>query len=397
MRSTAEANRTEAGPGSQSSLRHSNELRVLTALREEGELTQAQLARRTSLAPSTISGIVHDLSAAGLVHVEEEHGGRRGRQVRLALDGRYLAAVDVGHAHVSVALATMAEEIVGVRSAALQPGHAADNVLHRVSGFLDELVAEVGAARSAVVAAGLSVPAPLNNEGWVLGAGMVLPGWAGADLAGAAAHVLGVPCRVENDANVGAVAESRHGAGHGVDNFVYLKVGHGIGAGLILDGELFRGATGVSGEIGHTMIDEHGAFCRCGNRGCLETVASASAVVSMLQEVHPEISSLQEVILAARSGDKACARALTDTGRVVGVAVANLCNILNPELVVIGGLLAEAGELILEPLREVVDRHGVRLAVAELRIVTSGLGERTQLLGATGLAAAVSAREALQR
>lgn len=389
---------TSTGLGSQTSLRQANEQRVLDALRGGGPLTQAELARRTTLAASTVSDIVHQLVSSGLARVEAEHGGRRGRRVWLAVEGRYLVGVDVGHAHVSVALATLSEEIVAQRSTPLPAGHDALTVLEQVQGMIEDLLTDVDARDDhTLVAAGLSIPAPVDRDGRVIGSRSVLPGWAGFDLTAVATDALGLPCRVDNDANAGVRAEARHGAGRGVDNLVYLKLGHGIGAGLLLSGDLFRGSTGTAGEIGHTTVDDGGSFCRCGNRGCLETVAAAPEVLRLIQNTHPTIDSVDKLIAAAQAGETACVRVLGDTGRAVGVAIGNLCNILNPDLVVIGGGLSAAGDLLLSPLREIVVRYGVPSAVERLRVEATTLGGQTHLLGAVGLAAEATDIDSLRR
>lgn len=376
----------EERPGSQSSLRNANETRILEALRFGGQLTQAELARRTALAPSTVSNIVRELAEAGALEVDEEHGGRRGRMVRLAADGRLLLAVDFGHGHVSVALATTDREIVGETHAPLPLGHDHQAGLAKAVSLRDLLLQRAGLDAAAVVAVGMSLPAPIDNDGRIVGSRLVLPGWADIDLAVVAQERLGVPVHVDNDANAGAVAEHLWGAGRGADDLVYLKLAHGVGAGLIMRGKPFRGATGVAGEIGHTTIDERGVFCRCGNRGCLETVAASPRLLALLANTHPRLRTIDDLVQAARTGDPACLRELNDTGRAVGVAAANMVNVLNPAKILIGGELALAGDLLLDPMREIVRRYGVPSAVSGLVIEAAELGARASLLGDVVLA-----------
>ncbi len=376
----------DPGPGSQTSLRQANVTRVVETLWLVGTGTQADLSRRTALAPSTVSGIVHDLAEAGLVTVEEGHGGRRGRRVSLAVEGRYLAAIDVGHAHVRVGLATLGRRIVGTRYARLGHQHRHDEVLATARDMMADLRAEHGIDPAAVLAGGLSIPAPVDvATGRVLDRTSVLPGWANADLAAEASDAVGGPVLVDNDANTAAIAEHRWGAAQGLSNVAYLKLGHGVGAGLILDGQVFRGAAGLSGEIGHTIVDDYGTFCRCGNRGCLETVVNASRLVERIVEVRPELDTISAIVDAARAGDPSCVRLLADAGRTTGRAAAALCNLLSPEALVIGGSLSAAGEVLIGPLREAVDRFAMPSAVAQLRIVQARYGPETHLQGALGL------------
>lgn len=376
----------EARPGSQTSLRSANERRVLEALRDGGELTQAELSRRTGLAPATVSNIVHALRDTGLVAlVGEEHQGRRGRGVRLVASAGYVVGIDLGHRHLAVALADLTHEVVGEERRPLAVGHRYDDGLRLAGDLLDLLLGRVGATRGDVVGVGMTLPAPLDLRTGEVGAPSVLPGWVGVNAPRVASERLGLDVHVDNDANLGAVAEHAWGAGRGARNLAYITIGEGIGAGLVLDGHLFRGGSGAAGEIGHTTIDEGGAVCRCGNRGCLETVVSTTHVLALLAPTRGPDLTIADVVAAAHAGDVGCRRVLADTGRAIGVAVANLCNILNPELVLIGGELARAGELLLEPMRDVVARYGVPGAVRDVVIAPAQLGARAELLGAVAL------------
>jgi predicted NBD/HSP70 family sugar kinase len=380
------SDRPEAGPGSPSSLRTANERRVLDALKESGEITQAELARRTELAPSTVSNIIQVFRADGLVAAGDSHGGRRGQLVRFLGAAGFVVGVDVGHRHLRVALADLSHAIVAESVEPLERGHRAEDVMTRTRRLTDDLLAGTDTPRSQLLAAGMAIPAPINREGTLVSARAVLPGWADRDLPTLAARTLGLPVVVENDANLGALAESRWGAGRGHENVAYVKLAAGVGAGLILDGRLFRGATGAVGEIGHATIDERGPFCRCGNRGCLETYVAADRVLALLADTHGADLDVAGLIAKARAGDVACQRALADTGRTVGIAVANLCNIINPSIVVVGGELASAGDLLIGPLRETVDRFGVHGAVAQVDVVEGELGAHSHVLGAVAVA-----------
>ena len=170
-----------------------------------------------------------------------------------------------------------------------------------------------------------------------------------------------------------------------MQDMAYLKVSHGVGAGLVLGGRLYRGSTGAAGEIGHVTLDERAGLCRCGNRGCLETFVSASAVLGLVSSAGQHPRSMREVVDAALTQDPGCTRVVADTGRLLGAAVAQLCNLLNPELVVVGGELARAGDLLLDPLGEAVRRHALP-GGTQPRTVASELGTEAHLLGALLLA-----------
>jgi predicted NBD/HSP70 family sugar kinase len=188
-----------------------------------------------------------------------------------------------------------------------------------------------------------------------------------------------------NDANLGALAESTWGAGRDACGLVYLKLATGIGAGIVIDGRLFEGAGGTAGEIGHTSLDETGDICRCGSRGCLETYASGSAIAGLLSRSLGEPLTLDDVLARAVDGDPGCRRALADAGRHIGASVADLCNLINPERIVVGGSMAVAGDVLLDPLREAVGLRAIPSAAEDVTIVLGELGGRAELLGAVAL------------
>jgi predicted NBD/HSP70 family sugar kinase len=197
---------------------------------------------------------------------------------------------------------------------------------------------------------------------------------------------LGVPAAIENDANLGALAEQTWGAGRDCTNFAYIKAATGIGAGIVINGKLLRGATGTAGEIGHTTLDEAGLLCYCGNRGCLETVASGPAIVQLVGRLDGENLTLSRIVELASDGDLRCRRAISDAGREIGVAVAGLCNLINPDRVIIGGLLSRTGEVLLRPLRESIRRHAVQAAAESVDVRAAVFVERAELLGSLALA-----------
>ncbi|WOP19975.1 ROK family transcriptional regulator [Raineyella sp. LH-20] len=394
MSSTNEGSPEGFGPGgSQSALRSANEARVLEALRSRGALTQAELARRTSLAPSTVSKIVHTLLEAGVVDMETDKQGRRGQLVALSSSAGLVAGIDMGRDHVHVALADLAHQVVAEQHRTLPHGHSLTKGLGAADDILTSLLDGLGQPRTRVISACLSIPAPVDADGSI-SASTLMPGWNGVNLASSAEEVLGLPVLVENDANLGAVGEATWGAGRDIRNLVYLKMANGIGAGLILNGEIFRGATGSAGELGHTTVVESGAMCQCGNRGCLETVASSAHVIDLLAPTRGRMT-IPRIVELAREGDPGCRRVLGDTGRVAGLAVANLCNIVNPQLLIVGGELSAAEELLLDPMRQSVRLHGIPGAVRSLEIVRAELGARAHVLGAVAHALANVTPEAL--
>ena len=168
---------------------------------------------------------------------------------------------------------------------------------------------------------------------------------------------------------------------------MYLMVSGGVGAGLILGGELYRGTGGTAGELGHVLVDESGPICRCGNRGCLEMMAGGRAIIALLRSSHGDDLTLDEVMALVADGDSGARRAIADAGRILGRSVAAIVNAFNPELVIVGGAVSAAGDVLLDPLQEAVHRYAIPSAAADVRITRGVLGDRAEVLGALELAA----------
>jgi predicted NBD/HSP70 family sugar kinase len=231
----------------------------------------------------------------------------------------------------------------------------------------------------------MGLPGPINEASGKLGDSTILPGWAGVRPAEVMGRALGLNVQVGNDANLGAMSEWLWGAGKGARDLVYLKVATGIGAGMILDGVPYRGSRGTAGELGHIVIDPRGSICRCGNRGCLETIAGAPAILGALRETHAADLTIAEAVRLAEGGDVGCRRAIADAGTAIGTATAAICNLLNPRRIVVGGDVAVAGELLLAPLREALARASVRSAAEDAEVVEGALADRAEVLGAVAL------------
>ncbi len=377
--------------GSLESLRRLNRLRVIRALRDEGHISRADIARRTGLSRSTVSSLVADLQADGLVVERPEPGSAFGAQggrppILLSFDASAGAAlgIDFGHSHLRVAVSDLASTILAERTRPLDTDHDAQEGLDMAAELVIETLADAGVSREAVIGAGMGLPGPVRGEGTV-GSSAILPGWIGMTAASEMRRRLEIPVMVDNDANLGALAEAAFGAARDAGDLIYLKVSSGIGAGLILNGRLYRGSAGLAGELGHVLVNPDGIVCRCGNRGCLETVAATGALVDLLRRSHGEDLTVPALLAHARSGDVGCRRVIHDAGRALGQVVASLINVLNPEMLVVGGELSAAGDLLLDGMRESISRAALPEASRGAEVVTGVLGERAQVLGALAL------------
>ncbi|MCM2576961.1 ROK family transcriptional regulator [Streptomyces meridianus] len=373
-------------PGSQSSLHRANLERVVRAVRLVGSLTQAEIARATGLSAATVSNIVRELKDRGTVEVTPTSaGGRRARSVSLSGDAGVVVGVDFGHAHLRVAVGNLAHHVLAEEAEPLDVDASAAQGFDRAERLVKRLVASTGAGAEKVIGVGLGVPGPIDVETGTLGSTAILPGWTGINPREELAGRLGVPVYVDNDANLGALGELVWGSGRGVKDLAYIKVASGVGAGLVINGRIYRGPGGTAGEIGHITLDESGPVCRCGNRGCLETFTAARYVLGLLQASHGADLTMERVVSLAREGDPGCRRVVGDVGRHIGSGVANLCNLLNPSRVVLGGDLADAGELVLGPIRDSVARYAIPSAARRLSVVPGALGGRAEVLGALAL------------
>src|SRR4029453_12023694 len=255
-------------PGSQSALRHLNQQRIIECLLN-GPYTQAELARQTGLSTATVSNIVKIMQDAGLASTEPiTSSGRRALNVRLNSNGAVAVGIDFGRRHLRVVLASLSYHIIAEESVQLPLGHHAEEGIKAAVDLLDKLLRENGVERTSVVGAGAGIPGPIDRRTGTVAQGAILPEWVGIHILDRLEEALDLPVFVDNDANLGALSEVTWGPHGGASNLMFLKIGSGIGAGLILNGAPYYGNVGITGEIGHATIHEHGLVCRCGNRGC---------------------------------------------------------------------------------------------------------------------------------
>jgi glucokinase-like ROK family protein len=382
-----------ADSGSLRSLRELNRGRVIDAFRGRGTASRAEIARATGLSRSTVSSIVADLIESGLLTEQGEatgvaHGEGGGRPpVLLSLNpsAGMAVGVDFGHTHLRVAVSDLSHDVLAESWRQLDVDHSAEEGLDAATALVDEVLGEARVDRDRVLGVGMGVPGPINRATGAVGSSSILPGWVGVDAATEMERRLRLPVHVENDANLGALAEFVWGSGKSHSNVVYIKLSSGVGAGLLFAGRLHQGAGGTAGEIGHTPAQHGTAICRCGSRGCLETVASARAIAEQLGVSRGEPVSTKELLELIAKGDPAAARLIGEAGREIGVALAGLCNLLNPDCVIIGGDLSAAGALITEPVLESIRRYAITSAAEEVNVVAGVLGERAELLGALAL------------
>ncbi|MBN1485198.1 MAG: ROK family transcriptional regulator [Chloroflexia bacterium] len=371
-------------------MREFNESLVLNLIRQTGRISRTDIASHTHLSRSTVSSIVNDLLAANLVcEVGTGHsrGGRRPIMIEFNGQAGYVIGVDLGATHLMVLLSDLeAQAVVRVASPfVVEEGPKLG--LERIAQAIEQALQEAGLGMERIFGVGIGVPGPLDFATGKPIFPPIMPGWHDTPIRERLRERLNKPVYLDNDANLGAIGEYWWGGGRGARNVAFIKVGTGIGCGLIIEGQIYRGEIGSAGEIGHTVIDEDGPPCRCGSAGCLETLAAAPAILHVAAEADPALASngkltILDLIEAAQDGHLLSRRLFAQAGRRIGTALTSLVNLLNPGIIVIGGGVARAGPFLLDPLRETVQQRALPVAVQGTRIVESQLGADAIAIGA---------------
>lgn len=371
-----------------STRRQRSEQHLLSALGQTPGATRAQLAEATGLSRSAVAETVAGLIAGGRLQelAPAAVPGRRGRRpavlVPIPPDG-VVIGLDLGHSHLAAAVADATGTLLASDRQEANVDREALGALDAAGRMVADLLTRLGIDRADVRGAAVGLPGPVDLSRTVRSRS-ILGGWVDLDPAREFGDRLGVPVQVGNDADLGALGELRFGAARGHADVLYIKASHGIGAGLILGGRSYRGATGLAGEIGHTQVPGAAEWCRCGNRGCLETVVSVGQVRRQLELVRPGVAGL----LTTTPKDPVSTRILREAGRTIGQVVAGLCNALNPGLVLLGGELGASGEPFVSGVRDAVAQYAQPATAAALVIRPAGLGLGAELQGAVALALA---------
>jgi predicted NBD/HSP70 family sugar kinase len=361
---------------------------VLRLVRAGTANTRADLAAITGLARSTIAQRVDTLLEHDLLVSDAGAASTGGRPAQLlSFNGRagIVLAADVGATHARLAVCDLAGALLAEEAHAVDIAAGPGTVLDWLEAQLDRLARAVdGGGR--VLAVGVGLPGPVEFATGVPIAPPIMPGWDGHPVGERLARRFGAPALIDNDANLMAVGE-RTRAWPDTADLLFVKVGTGIGAGLISHARLLRGAQGAAGDIGHIHVPDHDhVVCRCGNRGCLEAVAGGGALAAALAAQGLPAAGAGDVVRLFREGRPEAVAAIRSAGRQLGEALAAAVNAFNPAVIVIGGDLAEADEPLLAGVREVVYQRAVPLGTRSLRIVPSTLAERAGVIGAAVVA-----------
>jgi glucokinase-like ROK family protein len=378
-----------------------------------GGISRVEISRRMGLTRAAVTSIVSDLLEARVIREAECRSVRNGRPpIVLEINPTlgFVIGIDFGATHINLLLADLGAKILEELETEFDIQAGPEAGLDEADRRVRELLARANLNLPDIFAIGMGVPGPIVAEAGMVVAPPIMPGWDGYPIRDTLQKRWGLPVSLNNDAELGVLGEWASGAGRGERNLAYIKVGTGIGAGLLLDGHIYRGVTGSAGEIGHLTIDENGPLCTCGNHGCLEAVAGGRAIALQAQEAvlkkqRTQLTSIQpvekisarEVAAAARRGDLVSQQILARAGTQMGIAIAGLVNLFNPGLVIIGGGVAQTGDILLEPMRQAVQRRSLPAATRVVHITTAMLGRRSSSIGAVTQALTIALHQVAER
>jgi predicted NBD/HSP70 family sugar kinase len=371
-------------------MRTQNSALLIQLIWSERRISRIEISRRTGLSPSTVSLIVNALTRAGLVREVGRVESARGRRPTLLAfcdDFLHILGVELGVRHVAVAVTNLRGRVSAFRSTQQEMRDDPRRTLAAVGELVHECLRESRVPRRRLMGVGVAVPSPMQREGPHVLSELFYPAWKGIDLEASLRSSLRLPVMIENDANLGALAEHWWGAGAGVPDLTYVKIGAGLGAGHIIGGDLYRGTLGTAGEIGHVSFDPGGEPCICGARGCLSTLIGSDALIARGRLVlGRQNTDVAAIVRAASAGHPGAAALIEQTARYLGqVIVGSIVNVLGPGLIVLGGEITAASSLLLDPLRRFVGDRSWMGAFDTSRIVLGTLGARAIAVGAATL------------
>lgn len=373
-------------------------------------ISRTDLAEEMGLTRPAVTGIVNDLITNDIILETENRTTSTGRPpvvLEINPERGLVAAVDMGAMHLSVALGDFSTRILEETEVVFNIADGPTECLKTADRVLKELLQKSGYSTTDLAAVGVGVPGPVIAEKGMVMAPPIMPGWDRYPIRKTLEDLWGTAVTLNNDAELGALGEWAYGAGRGEKNLAFIKVGSGIGAGLIINKQIYGGTTGSAGEIGHLTVDENGPLCACGNHGCLEAFAGGHAIAAqakklaasgkrtLLSETNIDSITARDVVEAARRGDLAAQEILKRSGTFVGIAIAGLINLINPSTVIIGGGVAQVGDLLTGPIRQAVHARSLRASEHGVRITTAMLGRRSSLIGALVQAISIAIHNAV--
>lgn len=375
---------------------------IASVVRQAGKLSRAELARRTGLSRGALTSRLKALQEKRLVEeigLGPSVGGRPPALLTFGKDAGYLVGVALGATGLDVALTNLSIDVLGTREIEIDVVRGPGAILPEVVRLIKELLAEAAVDRDQVKGIGMGVPGPVEFKTARPISPPIMPGWHLFPIRAYLEAEFGWPVFVDNDVNLMALGSRWAGLGRNVENFIFVKIGTGIGCGIICRGQIYRGADGSAGDIGHIEITGEPVVCRCGNKGCLEAVAGGAALARAAQEAalegrSPHLTrmlseqgtlSAADVGVALGRGDPFAVDLVRTAGAAIGQVLAGLVNFYNPSLIVIGGGVSKLGDIFLASIRETVYRRSLPLATRHILIQQSEMSHSAGVIGAVAM------------
>lgn len=371
---------------------------VLRLIWREHQISRAEISRQLNLSRSTVTEIIKELLPTGFVAevgIGQSNGGRKPILLEFQDDAKAILGIDIGATHVSVAMTNLRGKLLLWKEKKYPVREDPDGTHKLIDDLCKECLSTLKLGSEMLLSIGVSVPSPVDPIRPEYLSETIIPAWHGKSGLERLRRKYSVPVYLDNDANLGALAEHWWGAGKNVNDLIYIKISNGIGAGYILGGKLYRGSKGISGEMSHMPIDPNGRLCGCGLRGCLATVISAWALkerVKTLANLYPNSPllignpNIIDIENAALDGDPLASQVVFEATNYLTSAITSLVNLMNPDMIIIGGSLSRLGELVLNPIQEKMDACALVSTISKTKLRTSKLGSNGIAIGAATLA-----------
>jgi glucokinase-like ROK family protein len=380
----------------------SNEAKVLEIVRKSGAVSRADLAEIIGYSRASMTSLINNLTEQGILTEVGDglsSGGRKPRMLHFNRQYGYVVGIDMGATSLDIALADFGAYIIERHSQPINLREHPDVILAHVRQIILEMLLKRQISPEKVFGIGMGVPGPVEFSTGLLIAPPLMPGWDSYPIRSVLRETFpNARVAVDNDVNVMAIGEKRAGLGNREDNFFVVKIGTGIGCGIMVDGHLYRGSSGCAGDIGHICVDRNGPVCHCGNIGCLEAMAAGPAIAlrgleaakrgqsEILANILAHNGKITTEDVGSAVADRTANEIIADSGRLIGEALASLVNFFNPGLIVIGGGVSNIGDRLLASIRRTVLMRSLPLSTRHLKIDISEMGSDMGVTGAIALA-----------
>lgn len=383
--------------GNRDLIRAINRSIILNVIKTRGPIGRAEVARLTALSPATVTAITADLINEGLVFEKEpgdSSGGRRPILLAINPTGAYVVGLKLMEDRLVGALTDLEASVVCKQTIPLgrdagkgrQKVRSPEETVETIASLVESMLACEGVEASRLLGVGIGLAGIVDSEGGVLRKSPFL-GWLNLPLRDLMQERLNAPVYIDNDVNTLTLAEQWFGAGQGVDDFLVITVGRGVGMGIVVNRQFYRGARGGAGELGHTVVDPQGPLCECGKRGCLETFVGDHGLLRMAGELLGKDAPLStdELLALAEDGDGRAREVFSKAGQLLGLMIANLINLFNPQRVIISGEGARYGTLLFEPMRAAINQHALPALAEDAQVQVEPWGDDAWARGAASL------------